>query len=69
MKSKKLQGALSKLNSTDKALKTSEIEMITTNEAFKVVGGNKELEALLAPDCGSWSGSCGTWGGKCGSWS
>lgn len=67
MKSKKLQNALQKLNSVDTE-KKSDFELISTDEAFKVVGGLRGLEVEAAVDCNSWGGSCGNWGGSCGSW-
>lgn len=69
MKSKKLQGALAKLNSKEKASTSLDFQKISTTEALQVVGGKGGGQSLVIQDCNAWGGSCGTWGGSCGTWS
>lgn len=65
MKSKMLKDALQKFNSVENASQGSDLEPITIEEAFRIVGGTQES---VVKDCGAWGGACTTWGGSCGTW-
>lgn len=64
MKSKMLKDALLKFNAVENTPGSSDLELITKEEAFQVVGGT----ATVVHNCGTWGGSCTTWGGSCGTW-